>query len=200
MLFNNAYDVFREEVDGSSADYMFDAKDTEEVVDELEDTLESIPEMEGEEEVTNGGVPFTAEMCNLVAHESTNIYGRPKKQYYLELAILTHFMESEGVDDVEDAVEQVADANSGMEDDNGQTVEIDKADIVVVAPSDEEVKEIVSDAVQEAKLCGGRKKGPARKKLDQLTGSLAELKNKGIKVAKKMSGGSKKKAKKKFRR
>lgn len=184
MFYGANLRAFREEDEGlSSTDVMFDGKETEEVAEELSDMMESIPE-DGVEETTNGGVPFTAEMCSLVKTESASVYGRRKKKYFLELAILNHYRESEGVDDVEDAVEDVATAHSGQEDDEGNTVEIDKADIVVVAPSDEEVKEIVDDAVQEAKLLKGAK-GAAQKKLAKLTKDIKDLKNKGIKVAKK---------------
>ena len=184
MFFNDKLKALREEDEGlSSQDQMFDGKETEEVAEELSDIMESIPE-DGVEETTNGGVPFTAEMCTLVKCESAGIFGAKKPRYLVELAILKHYMESEGVDDIGDAVENVADANSGCEGDDGQPVEITKADVVVVAPSDEEVKEIVDDAVQETKMCKG-KKGPAQKKMAALKDDLTELKNKGIKVAKK---------------
>ena len=184
MFYGANLKALREEDESlSSTDAMFDGKETEEVAEELSDMMESIPE-DGVEETTNGGVPFTAEMCSLVKTESANIYGRRKPRYLLELSVLNLYRESEEVDDVEDAVEDVAAAHSGQEDDEGNTVEIDKADIVVVAPSDEEVKEIVDDAVQEAKLLKGVK-GAAQKKLNKLTKDIKDLKNKGIKVAKK---------------
>lgn len=187
MFYGNTLRAMREEDEAlSSQDQMFDGKETEEVAEELSDAMESIPE-DGVEETTNGGIPFTAEMCSLVKCESANIYGRRKARYLVEMSILQHYMESEGVDDVEDAVENVAAANCGTDED-GNDVEITKADIVVVAPSDEEVKEIVDDAVQEAKMMKGKKKkGPARKKMDKLKDTIDELKTKGIKVAKKKS-------------
>ena len=186
MFYGNTLRAMREEDESlSSQDQMFDGKETEEVAEELSDAMESIPE-DGVEETTNGGIPFTAEMCSLVKCESANIYGRRKARYLVEMSILQHYMESEGVDDVEDAVENVAAANCGTDED-GNDVEITKADIVVVAPSDEEVKEIVDDAVQEAKMMKGKKKGPARKKMDKLKDTIDELKTKGIKVAKKKS-------------
>lgn len=192
MLFNNAVcRILREEEGAGEA---FETKEVKDVAKELDKILDDIPASSDEDVVGNGEVPFKAEMCTLV--ESANVKG--KRRWLLEMDLLYKFMESEGVDDPAEAVDQVADANSGetVETAEGdkETVEIKQADIVIVAPSEEEVKEIVSDAMQEAKLTGG-KKGPAAKKLDSLTANLKDLKNKGIKVVQKKDTKKAKKSK-----
>lgn len=178
MFMANSYRALRE--DGSDA--AFDTKEVKDIAEELDDMMDDIPEA-NTDEVTNGGIPFTAEMCNLI--ESAGLHSGSRK-WLLEMDVLSKYMESEGVEDPAEAVADVADANSGADPETGEDIVIQQADVVVVTPSSEEVKDIVNDAVTEAKLCGG-KKGPACKKLEDLTSGIKNLKNKGIKVARKKS-------------
>lgn len=210
MIFknNNPYSVLREEAEDSkpntSSTDVLDPEASEsvaDIVEDLEDTLEDVKEYGDEEETAaDGGVPYTADMCTLVKQESTRmVRGRTKKssKFYLEATLLWRFMEANDIeqtpDGVNDALDQIADANTTeVEDGEGDVVQIDKADIVIVGPSDDEVKEIVADAVQEAKLFKKKTKdgeeefeGPGKKKAKDLLKKIENIKNSGVALVKK---------------
>lgn len=158
-LFINPYKVIREEAEETSAENFGDSQQVKDVVEELDDAMENIPAISGEPVESNGQpvdtteLKVTAEMVNLIRHESAGIHGAPRIKYLVEYAQLRYFMEENDIDDVEDAVDQVAAANTDVGQlDSGETVDvdIDSADVVVIAPPAEDVKEIVAAAQQEA--------------------------------------------------
>lgn len=182
MFYNNSFRAFREESETiDQTQQLFDSEDAVETAEELNDALESVPTAN-----EDGVGEFKAAMFPVVQTESACYGRRSRKKFFIESTMLQHFMESEGIEDASDAVDAIVDANNCSEDDEGNSVEIDKADVVVVAPSDEEVKEIVDDAVQEAKLSRSCRK-PAQKKLKKVSKMVKDLKNKGIPIVKKKS-------------
>ena len=143
-LFINPYKVIREEAEETSAENFGDSQQVKDVVAELDDAMENIPAISGEPVESNGQpvdtteLKVTAEMVSLIRHESAGIHGTPRTKYLVDAA---------------EAVDQVAAANTDVGQlDSGETVDvdIDSADVVVIAPPAEEVKEIVAAAQQEA--------------------------------------------------
>lgn len=185
-MFN--YDPYAVLNESDTAD-AFDSKQVEDVAKELTDAMDDIPATD-EDETTNGGVPFTAEMCNLI--ESASFGSAKSPRYLLEMDVLCKLLEEneeeytnpaeddtdEKTPDVEKAVDDIADANST------EDAPIDASQIVVVGPSDYEVKKLEEAAKAESKAI---KNGPNTKKMKSLLKAIKNLKGKGIKVVKKAS-------------
>ena len=131
-MFNFGYKYLRE--DGNAT--AFDTKEAKEVAEELDDIMDSIPEVGDVDEVTNGGIPYTAEMCNLV--EATNFGHSGRKRYLLEMNDLIRLMEAEEIEDAGEAVEKDATANSGHDPESGEDITIQQDDVVVVVPSSDD--------------------------------------------------------------
>lgn len=190
-LRRDPYSIFNESE--TSAEVFEDSEEVVEVAEELADTMESIPYDTDASTLTDDPIPeITAEMVNMVQLESNRFTRRARRpKYVLEYSLLRAYMEAEGEEDAGEAVEDIADANQPEPtDDNPAPVEISAADVVVVAPSDEEVKEIVDSAVQEAKT---GKPGFASKKMKQLKDDIEALKDKGAKVIKRKKSKKSKK-------
>ena len=158
-LFINPYKLIREEAEETSAENFGDSKQVKDVIDELDDAMENIPAIAGEPVESNGQpvdtteLKVTAEMVNMIRHESTSINGSPRIKYLLEYSQLRMFMEENEIEDASEAVDQIAAGNSDVgELDTGETVDvdIDSADVVVIAPPAEDVAKIVDAAKQEA--------------------------------------------------
>lgn len=164
-LLINPYRVMREEAEETSAENFGDSQQVKDVIEDLADAMENIPAISGEPVESNGqpvdteDLKVTAEMVNLIRHESTAIGGGTRIKYLLEYSVLRHFMEENEIEDPEEAVEQIAAANSDTavvtpEDESKEPemvdVDIDAADVVVIAPKAEDVKELVANAQQEA--------------------------------------------------
>lgn len=158
-LFINPYKIIREEVEETSAENFGDSQQVKDVIEELDDAMENIPAISGETVESNGqpvdttDLKITAEMVNLIRHESTSVHGTPRIKYLVEYAQLRYFMEENDIEDAAEAVDQIADANSDvgqLEDGETVDVDIDSADVVVIAPPAEEVKNLVAAAKQEA--------------------------------------------------
>ena len=132
---------------------------------ELEDELEDTEEMDDD-------VQLTAEMVNLFYD------GR---RYYIEAGDLADVMDDEDIDDPEEALDTIKDANK-----------LDASAVIAVMI---ESKDVLRDYIEEAKAAkkGGKKN--ATLKLKDSSNFLKNLKNKGIVVVskkKKKKKGSKK--------
>jgi hypothetical protein len=169
-----------------------EVKDT---IEDLEDAVENVEPVEAPE-TTNGGIPdVTVESAPLYSH---------RRGYYVTLGNVMRLSEAAAAEEDPDAAASEPDGEASAEDSADQACNVvekiadqngvDASDVTVVISADEAAR-IAEMALSDAKA--GKKKGPAKKKLDQLNKTIDNLKKGGVKLAKdakkKLPFGKKKK-------
>ena len=150
------------------------SQDVKDVVEDITDALTTNVETVDAEDKDSNGVDLTAESCP--------VYKLSESRYGVDIRDIMRICEA-----AEEETGEAPDA-ADVATDVAQTNDVDKDELVIVAPMDV-AQEIVEACLYEAK-CG--KKGKAKKKAKGLGKVLDDLKSGGFKVATKRGKKGKK--------